>query len=200
MSLPPKTELEQPLGAPGESRSTADLHIAEYQAVRAGLNQWLALQYATYSVTVVLIGLAVQASRVHVTPDTLIWASTLVLLLMGWAWLMTACEILRHALYIESKLKPKICALFPTEAFWQYEQFLTATRQKTFAKFEWKFGLLIPYLAALGALAWFNYRLVKRPWGVPDYVWAAMAAYFLLMTCFKASQAKELQNKLAAAM
>jgi hypothetical protein len=187
----PQGDLPAQFDSQGSNRLIADIHLSEYQAISSRLTYWVTLQFATYTVAVVFLGIFQTLTGIYA-----VWAGFFVLQLMAWAWLQTSCEIFMHVLYTEERLKPRIQRLVLNEPFWRYEPFLTEIRSKGFVWFEWRFGLAVPYLAALGVMVWLVAAKVAHPWQASDWLWAAIIVYVSCMAILKFIQASGLQKRM----
>jgi hypothetical protein len=170
----------------------AEAHLAEYSAITVRLSTWITLQYAIYAVA----GAAVAALASSSLCDrSRIWIAFILLQLLVWAWLQTACEIFIHVLYIEEELKAKVASLAHNHNFWGYEPYLNKIRGKGFVKIEWTAGLAMGYVILLVGAAWLVWN-ATRPWGLIDSFWVALIVYLSAMVGFKLHQMEGLQRRM----
>jgi len=170
----------------------AELHLAEYSAITARLSTWITLQYAIYAVAGAAVA-AVASSSLSGPPR--IWIGFLILQLLAWAWLQTACEIFIHVLYVEEELKKKVASLTHSHEFWGYEPSLNKIRGKGFVKLEWTAGLAIGYVILLIGGAWLLWTFT-RPWRWTDLFWVALIVYLSVMVGCKLHQMEGLQRRM----
>lgn len=174
------------------ARLTADIHLAEYQAIENRLTYWVTLQYAIYSVAILLLLGIVQYLKGNVQ----IWAGAAFLLFIAWAWFQTGCEMFMCVIYIEEWLRLGLQDLTHNdEIFWQFEPFMNAIRSRGFVWFEWRLGLLPPFLLAVVVSIWL---IVSKtcPWALSDWLWCCATAYIFLMAALKGHQFWGLQRRM----
>lgn len=167
-----------------------DVHLAEYNALTMRNTYWITLQYVVYGIAGAYLGCAAEAAANNNIPLVpLMWVSGLVLQVLAWGLLQIQYEIFNNVEYLERRLKPAVKKLIGSREVWGYEPFLADQRAQPFARFEWKYSLLVLFLfvfvCIVGFIAWNVWRGHWTRW---DTMWACANMYVGVIVFKRARQ------------
>ena len=118
--LPP-TEPVDPLPA----------YCAEYNAMATRINTFIALQFVPWPPLAVLLGLVVNAFKIHdgrtfepTTASLIIWLTVMAMQVAVFVYCFALYEVYNHARYVETELRPKLSTIIGIDRNWGYEKFL----------------------------------------------------------------------------
>ncbi len=192
----PEIQPGHPPPVAGVTQSQLDAHLAEYAALTMRTTYWLTLQYAIYGIAGAYVGFAVQA-RNSIPIGSLVWASLLVLQLLGWGMLQTQYEIFINVDYLENHLKPKVAQLVGDGCCWGFEPFLAKRRATGFTRFEFRYGLLGFFVLLVGVAGWLiSWAITQTHWTLADTLWAGANLYVGVIVVGKVAQNSRIQKQM----
>lgn len=134
-------------------RMLLDLHRDEYQIQSTRITYWITLQYATYTIGAIGLGLLVQMFG-SIQLLTFILTAMLLGQVLVLAMMHVNQELFTSVVYIKQRLKPRVNRLLGpsnSHAFWEFEDLLEKERNtQPMAGFEAHFVLVVIFAVVLG--------------------------------------------------
>ena len=154
---------------PGPGCSTPELlqlRLTEYEALMTRNSYLLQVQYAFWSVALVILAVAAQvwsSDKAH--GWLLAWSTLISLMLIAIVWGDTLCDLFGNVTYIEHALIPRISSLVGSKEFWLYEPYLYVKRRNQRIGAELTSPVLASVLSAV---------LIVKAWPLAPYEWCAV--------------------------
>lgn len=175
-----------------------DIHLAEYEVQATRITYWITLQYATYTIAAVGVGLLVQAAS-SLQLLTVLIIAILLGQIFALAMLHINQEMFTSVVYIEHRIKRRVSNLIEQECsqeFWEFEPILAKARaSQSMAKFEARYVLpsIFGAVIAIGLAVIFWKRHALGAWKDINFFWLFCNACVLPMVIAKLPAVLKLQ-------
>jgi hypothetical protein len=202
--------------SPRDDNSVLSVHLAEYQALTTRITYWISILYISYSVMAVLLAFIVQQWSKGNHASILLRGS-FAFELVVWAWVQACWEMSNIALFLETKLKPKIAHLLfvKSKSFLSWDAYIARQRSQGFDKFESRQSLLVlllltvvilvgPFLVKIGfhlTLPLLHSMLLRICCLIRSYwQWLFLDIYVVVMISLRSLRMMQIQKELEIAV